>query len=121
MADSNGISDKILQQAAEEIDGALKKKNLGQIDRIHLQTNKHVLTFLADERSRVKKLEDDLEVVKDHSLLLWAKKHPKLAMIYATLLAIMANAWFVAGFRRPILHALIKNTFGVDIPIDTIP
>ena len=121
MAESNGISDKILQKATDEIDAMINRKGLSQINKIHLQNDKLVLMFLSDERSRVKELENNVQRVESHSILLWAKKHPKLAMIYATLLAIMANAWFVAGFRRPILHALIKNTFGVDIPLDTIP
>jgi hypothetical protein len=87
-----------------------------------------VLTMLVeiDEASKAqilanKELEKRVTNLENKNIIMWAGKYKWLAALYSFILFIAMNAWFVSGFRKPMLIFFFKHVFGVTIPMEAIP
>ncbi|HAE59770.1 MAG TPA: hypothetical protein DCG54_09780 [Anaerolineae bacterium] len=63
----------------------------------------------------LKAIKVDVSHVKSKSILIWVEKHPRMAGFIALAAMTLSNAWFVSGYRKPILAWLLG------VPEDTIP
>lgn len=106
--DSNGA-----RLLLDEIDRQLDTKRLTEINRLNLRVAKYQLENLIDMRRDVRQL-------KDHDVISKIKNNPRFsALLFAVFLVVnsMVN-W--AGIRKPLLQAIILQTTGVLVPLDSL-
>lgn len=88
-----GISDQFLKQAMTEIEDALKDKRRTKLERTLLSTHRDVLLFLCDERKNRKQIQEEIQVLRHHSVLLIIKENKAWATVVFTALLIISNYW----------------------------
>ena len=118
MTDTITITDELLEQAEAEIKDILKDKKLTHRDRKMFEVMQYFLMFLMTDHKKINKIEKA-------SLGLWISQNKKLAVIYGVVstlfIGLMANLWFLSEFRRPIIRAIVKSVFGIDLTDELIP
>lgn len=97
-------------------------KRMAQTD-----VNRLVLSMLADIRARQK---DIIEAQQDHarrvkaledaSIVFFIRAHKKTSAIIFIAGLFVLNAWFVSGWRQPLIKAML-GMVGIDIPEELIP
>ena len=97
---TNGISDKFLKRAEEEIETMLEKKKLSQQERAQYTLFRAILDFMADTRKRVGQIE------RDTWMLRWINENPRKALFLLGLWLAFSSMFYVSGWRRPILQML---------------
>lgn len=60
-------------------------------------------------------LKTDVGHVKSRSILIWIERHPRAAAFVALVVMTLSNAWFVSGYRKPLLAWVLG------VPEDAIP
>lgn len=106
---------------ADEIDSELSKRNITHRDRLMLRGMKYLLLEVPSTRKNIDELKADTKNLEKNSVLIQAKKHPKAAFITAIGLLVVNSMVNWAGIRKPIIQALILQTTGILLPLDSIP
>lgn len=76
-----------------EIEDALKDKRHTKLERTLLSTHRDVLIFLCDERRNRKKTQEEIQVLRRHSILLIIKENKGWATVVFTALLIISHYW----------------------------
>jgi hypothetical protein len=81
-----------------------------------------MLSLLIDLHHQNKQIMDQLTLlktdvghVKSRSILIWVEKHPRAAAFLVLAAMTLSNAWFVSGYRKPLLAWVLG------VPEEAIP
>lgn len=109
MDDQNGA--KIL---LGEIEVALENKKLTVQKRLELRIHKYTLENTIIMRR-------DIRALKKHDVIQWVSDNPKTAGLIVGAMLLLNSIVNWAGIRKPLIHAVFMNLFGLNIPIEAIP
>jgi len=114
MADDMYNGAKLLLQ---DIDTELENKRLSRRDRLMLRSQKYLL----EQTVLMRQVRLEVDALKKHDVIGWAYDHPRGALLSILGLGAVNSMVNWSGIRKPIIQAIAKNLFGVDLPLDVIP
>ena len=106
MANSSAVFREISEMLESDVESRL---TLQQRDRLLLaaMSDLHKEIVSMDQRfEKLFELDKRVARLEEKSIVLWAEKHPKLALTLLAVFLALLNMWFVSDFRKAILAAL---------------